>query len=89
MFENPTHGVLGRLISLSLRHGSAPIYTSEQLFKDDDSDFMNYNKVVGRILKKYIKEGAKSGSCCTECGAELIYESGCAICRFCGFSKCN
>ena len=89
MFENPTHGVLGRLISLSLRHGSAPIYTSEQLFKDDDSDFMNYNKVVGRILKKYIKEGAKSGSCCTDCGAELIYESGCAICRSCGFSKCN
>ena len=60
MFENKTYGVLGRLISLGLRHGCSPVYVSEQLFKDTDFDFMAYNKVMGRILKKYIVDGEKS-----------------------------
>jgi ribonucleotide reductase alpha subunit len=89
MFENKTYGVLGRLISLGLRHGCKPTYLQEQLFKDTDFDFLTYNKVMGRILKKYIEDGEQSSDKCTECGATLIYESGCAICRSCGFSKCN
>jgi ribonucleoside-diphosphate reductase alpha chain len=63
----------------------------EQLFKDDSSDFMTYNKVLARILKKYIHDGEKpeSGSFCSECGGELIYQEGCLICMNCGFSKCS
>lgn len=90
-FENPNHGVLGRLISLSLRHGTKPAYLSEQLLKDTDFDFTTYSKCMGRVLKKYIKNGERpeNGKGCQECGGEIVYEEGCVLCRSCGFSKCG
>lgn len=90
-FENPNHGVLGRLISLSLRHGTKPAYLSEQLLKDTDFDFQSYSKCMGRVLKKYIVNGERpeNGKDCKECGGGLVYEEGCVLCRSCGFSKCG
>lgn len=90
-FKNDEHMVMGRLVSLALRTVGKPSYVSEQLFKDNSSDFMTYNKVLGRILKKYIKDGEKPepGSFCGECGGELTYQEGCLICMNCGFSKCS
>lgn len=90
-FKNDEHMVMGRLVSLSLRNSGKVSYVAEQLFKDNSSDFMTYNKVLGRILKKYIKDGEKpeTGSVCGECGGELTYREGCLICMNCGFSKCS
>ncbi len=90
-FKNDEHMVMGRLVSLALRFMGKPSFVAEQLFKDSSSDFMTYNKVLGRILKKYIKDGEKpeSGSICGECGGELVYQEGCLICMNCGYSKCS
>jgi ribonucleoside-diphosphate reductase alpha chain len=90
-FKNDEHMVLGRLVSLALRFVGKPSHIAEQLFKDNSSDFMTYNKVLARILKKYIKDGEKPepGSFCAECGGELTYQEGCLICMTCGYSKCS
>lgn len=89
-FKNKEHMVLGRMISLSLRQGGKLAFITEQLLKDSDSDFLSYNKVLSRILKKYIVDGEKpeSGSC-PECGGTMVYQGGCPICNSCGFSKCG
>lgn len=91
IFENPNHGVLGRLVSLSLRHGTKPAYLSEQLLKDADFDFTTYSKTLGRVLKKYIANGEKpeTGSACFVCGSDLVYQEGCKQCLSCGWSKCE
>ncbi len=53
---------------------------------------------IGRVLERVVairgeekKEGSKpgNGSKCPECGSSLEHESGCVVCRSCGFSKCG
>ncbi len=89
-FKNEEHMILGRMISLALRTSGKLAYITEQLQKDDGSDFMSYNRVLSRILKKYIKDGEKpeSGKC-SECGGALVYQEGCPVCMNCGFTKCG
>jgi ribonucleoside-diphosphate reductase alpha chain len=90
-FENANHGVLGRLISLSLRHGCKPSFVSNQLSKDTDFDFTTYAKTMGRTLKKYIANGEKpeTGVYCPQCENELVYQEGCKACLLCSWSKCD
>ena len=38
--------------------------------------------------KSLVKTGEVVGVC-PDCGSSLIQESGCAVCRSCGFSKCG
>jgi ribonucleoside-diphosphate reductase alpha chain len=92
VFENKEYGVLTRMLSLSLRHGSRPSYVCEQLLKDPDSDLNSFSRVISRVLKKYIEDGTKVGSdkLCGSCGQEsLLYVSGCVQCSACGWSKCQ
>jgi len=91
MFENPNHGVLGRLISLSLRHGARSAYVTDQLFKDTEFDFTTYSKVMGRILKKYIGDGEEpeTEEHCKDCGGKMIFQGGCKECEGCGNSYCS
>jgi ribonucleotide reductase alpha subunit/intein/homing endonuclease len=90
-FQNKEHMVLGRMLSLNLRSGGKIAYIVEQLQKDSDSDFMSYNKVIARILKKYINDGERpeGRSLCPDCGSELVYEDGCKICKSCGYGGCS
>lgn len=90
MFDNPVHGALTRIISLSMRHGVGTQFLVEQLKKDKNSDLQSFSSVVARVLKNYIKDGIKSTEkMCGECGAtSLIYQMGCVSCASCGWSKC-
>jgi ribonucleoside-diphosphate reductase alpha chain len=50
----------------------------------------SFNKVVARVLKKYIKEGDKSGDRCPECKEKaMIYQEGCCLCLSCGYTACS
>jgi ribonucleoside-diphosphate reductase alpha chain len=92
IFDNKTHAAFTRMISLSLRHEIPIQFLVEQLEKGadkDDEGIYGFSRVVGRVLKKYIKEGTKSSSVCPSCCQEsLVYKEGCITCLACGHSKC-
>jgi ribonucleoside-diphosphate reductase alpha chain len=92
LFDSPNDGALTRTISLALRHGAPVQYIVEQLQKDKHSDMQSFNRVVARVLKNYIPDGARSSDKkCYECGTEdaLVYKEGCVSCVQCGSSKCG
>lgn len=92
VFDNPNHSSFTRTISLALRHGAPLQYIVEQLQKDKDFDMFSFSRVIGRCLKKHIKDGTVGGDKdCPSCGAEnsLRYQEGCIACMSCGYSKCS
>lgn len=89
IFNNPESAWATRMISMSLRHGVGVDFVVEQLTKD--GGITDANKVLGRILKKYIPDGlkVKSSAVCPQCsGTDLAYAEGCLRCNSCGYSKC-
>ncbi len=91
MFDNPEHGALTRMVSLSMRHGVPIQYLAEQLRKDKHSDLQSFSGVIARVLKGYINDGTKvtSEKTCVQCGSnDLNYQQGCVSCPSCGWSKC-
>jgi ribonucleoside-diphosphate reductase alpha chain len=79
-----------RMLSTSLRHGADINFVVHQLEKVR-GDLQSMAKCLGRVLKKYIKDGTRvSGEVCQECGqASLVRNSGCVMCSGCGWSKCS
>ena len=77
-----------RMLSLALRHGIPIEYIVEQMNKASD-DMFSVSAAVGRVLKKYIRDGKKvNGSGCPSCGGALFYNDGCVQCS-CGYSGCS
>lgn len=83
------YGTLSRMVSMSLRHKVPLQFIVDQLNKD--SAFIAFEKVLSRILKKYIKDNTSTKKKCPNCGSELIYQDGCISCSNleCGYSKCD
>jgi ribonucleoside-diphosphate reductase alpha chain len=91
LFDNSTNTAFTRTISLSLRHGAPVQYVAEQLLKDKTSDMQSFSRVISRVLKNYIENGAKpsGGQKCPDCGSDkLMYSEGCISC-VCGWTKCS
>lgn len=80
---------LTRMVSTALRHGADISFVVHQLSKTK-GDLHTFAKVIGRALKKYVKDGAKiSGSACEKCNSEnMVFQEGCSRCVDCGHSKC-
>lgn len=77
-----------RLVSISLQGGTQIGEIIRQLEKAK-GDLYSYSKALARVLKKFTKDGESiKGEKCTECDGILVRESGCIICKNCGFSKC-
>lgn len=79
-----------RLVSTSLRHGTPIEFIVEQLNKE--GNVTDLNKVMARVLKKYITDGKKmlSSNKCPRCdGTEFIYQEGCPRCVNCAHQKCG
>lgn len=91
-FGNPERGWATRMISLSLRHGAPIQFLVEQLTRDKETSMWDFQKVVARVLKKFIVDGTTtSEKVCPDCGEEdsLRYQEGCLSCLSCGMSKCG
>ena len=84
-----TWGVLARMTSMSLRHGTPLQFIVDQLNKS--KHFMGFERAVSRVLKKYIKDGevVQTGDVCPECDGTLEYREGCMVCPQCAWSKCS
>jgi len=89
LYDTP-NASLARFISMALRHGTPLQFIIRQLQKD--TQFTDFERVVGRVLKKYIRDGEEivTGDWrCPECETGLIFREGCATCPSCGWSKCR
>lgn len=42
-------------------------------------------QTVNNVVKKAVSSGAK----CPECGEDIVFEGGCNVCKYCGWSKCS
>jgi ribonucleoside-diphosphate reductase alpha chain len=87
--STPEMGYVTRLISAALRHGTPIDFIVEQMTKT--GKMSDFNKVIGRVLKRYIKDGqhVKSSVSCPKCGGcAMIYQEGCQSCS-CGWTKCQ
>lgn len=86
--SNDTADALTRSISGGLRHGEDISFVVHQLEKTE-GPMLCFSKVLGRTLKKYIKDGTCiCGEECPECKSKMIRKEGCAVCPQCGYSKC-
>ena len=83
----------GRLISGYLRSGM-PIHEIINIIEGltfTNKGLSSWKSGVIRALKVFIKDGTKvEGVKCSNCGStNVVYESGCSVCRDCGSSKCG
>lgn len=87
----PDPGSYTRIISMSLRHGIPLTTICEQLSKDsDEADLFSFEKGISRVLRKYIRDGEKTGVVCPQCNTKsLEMHEGCMVCSNCGGGKCD
>lgn len=78
-----------RMMSMPLRHGVPVEYVADQLSKD--GSVVDLNKVLSRLLKKYVKKRQKkTEESCSQCGSHsLVFEEGCYRCLDCSASGCG
>lgn len=74
--------------SLMLRF-AIPLINIVETVTDINSEITSFQKVISRVLKKYIKENELSGEKCEKCGGKMIYKDSCPVCENCGNSKCG
>lgn len=87
--KDEDYGVLTRIVSQELRHGIPVQHIVDQLAKNPEAALNTFTKVLARVLKKYVKDGARSGENCPDCGAKFLFQEGCQTCPDCGHSKCQ
>jgi len=92
-----------RLISLALRSGISVEETIEQLIGiggaspifQEGGLVMSIPDAIAKVLNKHFGKTKIKNSLqdlyleyCPDCGGKLEHDSGCLVCRLCGFSKC-
>ena len=81
------HGSYG--YSKMLQHG-VPLWSIIDMCDKMLENVLGFNKAMGRIIKKYIKQDDVKFFKCGECGStEMFFQEGCILCRNCGYSKCS
>jgi ribonucleoside-diphosphate reductase alpha chain len=77
-----------RLVSLLLRYGVVLDEIIKQLERSSGNMF-DLPAQLSKLFKLFLCDsGNHYRSICPDCQAELIHESGCDICKTCGYSKC-
>jgi len=89
---NPEYWNYAKFISGVLRHRMPLVYVYDLIdsltFSEDHIN--TWKNGVGRVIKRYIKDGEKGTGVCPDCGSDnLIYKEGCLTCMSCGNSKCG
>ena len=88
-YDSP-NASLARFVSMALRHGTPLQFIIKQLQKD--TNFTDFERVVGRVLKTYILDGEEviaGEKKCPDCETGMVFRDGCATCPACGWSKCK
>ena len=94
---------LGRLISLAWRSGVTPEEVRKELIGINCHLAVGFGNdkvtscadALAKVIGEYINMKDKNGQtfynsgACPECGGQIEHESGCSVCRSCGFSDCG
>ena len=94
---------LGRLVSLAWRHGILPEEVRKELIGINchKTSGIGNDKVtscadaLAKAIGEYLELKDPSSQiyystgACPECGGQIDHESGCSVCRSCGFSECG
>lgn len=97
---------LGRMISLSLKHGATPAEIVHQLRGIQDGHGVGFGEtavlsvpdgVAKAMAEHYLAADGETHErpalpivgACPDCGGELTSESGCSVCKGCGYSRCS
>lgn len=91
-----------RIASIALRAGVEPASIAENSLGImcpkpcwvNGEQVQSCPDAIGRMISENLhleirEEKVGAGEMCPDCGAKLELESGCAVCRSCGFSKCS
>jgi len=89
---DPEYWNYAKFISGVLRHGMPLVFVYELIdsltFSEDHIN--TWKNGVGRVVKRYVKDGEKGSGVCPDCGSDnLVYKEGCLTCMSCGNSKCG
>lgn len=77
-----------RVIGLALRH-KVPIVEIVEILESYNKQISSFLYHVRKHLSKYIPDQIETKQDCPSCkAAKLSYESGCKLCRNCGYSIC-
>jgi ribonucleotide reductase alpha subunit len=79
---------ISRTLSLLLRH-RVPVINIVKTIDDIHPPVFSFVFQIKKLLSSFIEDGVYTGEKCPECGTQMIFESGCSICRNCGYSLCN
>ena len=79
---------MARLIGMLLRH-RVPIINIIKTIENINPPIYSFIFQIKKLLGEYLPENTLTGEKCPECESMLIFESGCSICRNCGFSRCG
>lgn len=77
--------------SMLLRTGARPQFVTKTMSKVDDN-IISFSSAVRRILNKHYtisQDSTMTAEDCIECGTKMVNESGCVVCKQCGYSKCS
>ena len=94
---------LGRLVSLAWRSGVTPEEVRKELIGINCHKPVGFgaDKVtscadaLAKVIGEYVNMKDHNGhpiytsGACPECGGQIEHESGCSVCRSCGFSECG
>jgi ribonucleoside-diphosphate reductase alpha chain len=81
---------IARAIGLLLRHGVRVKNIVSEIDKIEGITFSSFLFHIKKLLASYVRDGEKIVDAkCTECGGQLVFESGCQKCINCGGSKCG
>ena len=92
-----------RIVSAALRSGIAPEVLIEQLkgircnsttsrkYINEDIDVLSCPDAIARAIMESMGDVVEEDTSkkCPECGEGLLFESGCDVCKSCGYSKCD
>ncbi len=87
--NNDTNVVkMARLIGMLLRH-RVPIIDIIKAIEEINPPVYSFIFQIKKLLGEYLPQNTLTGEKCPDCDGLLVFESGCSVCRGCGWSKCG